>query len=194
MCWQHIQRWSFWSKRVIMQIASSSSMARFHYIFQRSQETSQQLKHFCITKTQSSEDLPAGFAIAIKDWSSKMICPGNSKGFRGETIRSYPLQCKQLTSGHIGALGSPVDPWEETKKKLPPKRVAFGLSLRPTSSSPSICEKVVSLPHINTWIQWINGGKRMKVHGSDRPLEIIWNWCLMTEEWLKTFLHRKLSQ
>lgn len=108
MCWQHIQRWSFWSKRVIMQIASSSSMARFHYIFQRSQDTSQQLKHFCITKTQSSEDLPAGFAIAIKDWSSKMICHGNSKGFRGETIRSYPLQCKQLTSGHIDALGSPA--------------------------------------------------------------------------------------
>lgn len=108
MCWQHIQRWSFWSKRVIMQITSSSSIARFHYIFQRSQETSQQLKHFCITKTQSSEDLPAGFAIAIKDWSSKMICPGNSKGFRGETIRSYPLQCKRLTSGHIDALGSPA--------------------------------------------------------------------------------------
>ena len=75
MCWQHIQRWSFWSKRVIMQIASSSSMARFHYIFQRSQETSQQLKHFCITKTQSSEDLPAGFAIAIKDLIFKNDLP-----------------------------------------------------------------------------------------------------------------------
>ncbi len=95
MCWQHIQRWSFWSKRVCR--LHRHQWHVFHYIYQRSQDTSQQRKkHVCIAKTQSSEDLPAGFAIAIKDSSSKMISPSNFEGFRGETIRSYEHNSSNL--------------------------------------------------------------------------------------------------